>query len=128
MLPTFGNGVNFVNAFAYVGSSPERGDIVSIRMAGISIMYVKRIVGMPGESVAFEGGRLVINGDVMAEPYLQYPSDWNRDPVVLGPSEYFVVGDNRSMPIANHVFGRVERKRIVGRVILCKNLFVSWVP
>src|SRR5689334_21380194 len=55
MFPTYHDrGVNFVYRLAYRHSPPQRGDVVGIRMAGPSVMLMKRIVGMPGETVAFE--------------------------------------------------------------------------
>jgi len=129
MLPTYQDrGVNVVNRLAYKSRDPQRGDVVAIRFSGPSIMLMKRIVGLPGETVAFHGGRAVINGQPLDEPYLKYPSDWELAPVTIGSDHFFVVGDNRSMPPELHVFGETERKRIVGKVLLCKNLFASSVP
>jgi signal peptidase I len=119
MLPTYADrSTHFVNQIAYLWHEPQRGDVVAIRMAGIHEMYMKRIIGLPGETVAFVDGRVLINGEVLDEPYEKTACDWNRDPVKLGATEYFVVGDNRTMPIELHTFGKVERNRIVGKAIL----------
>ena len=119
MLPTLKDrSVNFVNRLAYLWHEPRRGDIVGIRLAGPHVMYMKRIIGLPGETVAFVDGRVLINGEVLDEPYEKSPCDWNLPPVKLGPDEYFVVGDNRTMPSENHVFGKVGRDRIIGKALL----------
>ncbi len=119
MLPAYQDGsAHFVNRLAYLWHEPRRGDVVGIRLAGPHVMYLKRIIGLPGETVAFVNGRVLINGEVLDEPYEKLPSDWRLPPVKLGPDEYFVVGDNRTMPPENHVFGKVERDRIVGKTIL----------
>src|SRR5215831_2761166 len=74
MLPTYKErGVNFVNRLAYLLHEPRRGDVVGIRLAEQSIwfphfLYMKRIVGLPGETVAFHGGHAFINGKVLDEP------------------------------------------------------------
>ncbi len=81
-------------------------------------MYLKRIVGLPGETVGFENGHVVVNGNVLDEPYEKTSCDWNVPPVQLGPDEYYVVGDNRVMPAENHVFGKTTRDRILGKVLL----------
>ena len=119
MLPTYQDrSVNFVNRLAYRWHEPRRGDVVGIRLAGPHVMYLKRIIGLPGETVAFENGRVLINSEVLDEPYEKAPCDWNCPPVKLGPDEYFVVGDNRTMPSENHVFGKAGRDRIVGKALL----------
>jgi signal peptidase I len=119
MLPTYQDrSVNFVNRLAYRWHEPRRGDVVGIRLAGPHVMYMKRIIGLPGETVAFVGGRVLINGEVLDEPYEKLSCNWNCPPVQLGPDEYFVVGDNRTMPSENHVFGKAGRDRIVGKAIL----------
>lgn len=117
MFPTYHDrGINFVYRLAYWHSEPRRGDIVGIRMAGPSVMLMKRIVGLPGETVAFDDhGRLLINGQPIDEPYLKHPRPAPPlDPVTLGPHEYYVIGDNRM----NSDRGRIDRDRIVGRIIL----------
>ena len=116
MSPTYhDHGWNYVNKLAYRHSEPQRGDVVSIRMSGEHVMFLKRIVGLPGETVAFEHGILFINGEPMPEPYLKNRSPAPRlAPVTLGPNEYYVIGDNRM----NSDQGRIKRERIVGRVIL----------
>jgi len=119
MLPTYPAwGVNFVNRLAYHRSDPQRGDVVAIRTAGESVMYLKRIIGLPGESVEFRHGQVFINEQPLIEPYLKKPCHWEMPPTPVGPEEYFVVGDNRSMSQEDHTHGRTQRRRIVGRVLL----------
>ena len=128
MMPTFQNhGINLVNRLAYHSRAPARGDVVAIRTSGESNMYMKRVIGLPGESVAFHGGHAFINGQQYNEPYVIYPCDWEIPPVTVEPGKYLVIGDNRSMPPDNHTFGQADRVRIVGKVMLCKNLFASSV-
>ena len=116
MFPTYHDwGINFVNRLAYRHSLPQRGDVVGIRMAGPSVMLMKRIVGLPGETVAFEHDRLFINGEEMPEPYLKhYSRAPYLSPIALGPTEYYVIGDNR----ANSDAGRIDRDRIMGKLVL----------
>jgi signal peptidase I len=116
MFPTYHDGTrNYINKLAYRREDPKRGDVVAIRMAGEHEMLLKRIVGLPGETVAFAHGRLLIDGKEIAEPYLQHHSPApDMDPVTLKPREYYVIGDNRMMSEQ----GRIDRDRIVGRIIL----------
>jgi signal peptidase I len=129
MFPTYRDGgINFVNRLAYLHSEPKRGDVVAIRLAGPSVMYMKRIVGLPGETVGFHEGHLYINDKPMDEPYVKLRCDWESPPMTLPPDHYYVVGDNRSMPKELHEEGDPHRSRIVGKVLLCKSWFVSWLP
>lgn len=118
MLPTYRESqVDFLNCMAYLFHPPQRGDVVGIILAGKHIMFCKRIVGLPGETVSFHDGRLYINGQLLDEPYLKLPCHWEHEPIQVGPGEYYVVGDNRSMDFYDHEQGRAERRRIVGRVL-----------
>ncbi|HEY5043447.1 MAG TPA: signal peptidase I [Verrucomicrobiae bacterium] len=118
MEPTYHDrSINFLNRLAYLTHEPQRGDVVSIRYAGPHVTLMKRIVGLPGETIEFVNGKIFINGVPLAEPYEKNPCDWNLPPEKIGPDEYYVVGDNRTMPPDDHVHGRVERKRILGKVL-----------
>jgi signal peptidase I len=119
MLPTYQEkSINCLNLLAYVFHEPQRGDVVGIRLAGRHIMYMKRIVGLPGETVGFHEGRLVVNGQVIPEPYVKYPCSWEREAEQVRPDEYYVVGDNRSMALIDHTEGRARRERIMGKMLL----------
>ena len=114
MLPTYSSG-NFtiVNRLAYFNSRPKRGDIVAIRLAGTSVVYIKRIIALPGERLSVSEGVVRINGTPLAEPYVRHNRSWDLEEVTLTPGQYFVVGDNRG----TSDFGRVEAERIVGRLM-----------
>ena len=143
MLPTYSTGrINVVNRLAYVRREPRRGEIVAIRLSGTeynprefiddlvhfrlnfdrlarpSLMYMKRIVGLPGETIEFTGGRLLVNGLPLVEPYVKAHYRWEMPPRKLGPDQYFVVGDNRTMAIDDHEKGVPLRNHIVGKVLL----------
>ena len=129
MMPTYQDGgVNFVYRLAYLSRHPQRGDVVAIRYAGPSVMLMKRVIGLPGETISFRGGHAFINGQSLDEPYVKYPCDWESAPEMVKPGHYFVVGDNRSMPTNYHYFGQAEADRIIGKILLCKNLFASSPP
>ena len=118
MLPTYGEkGVNFVNRLAYIKHGPERGDVVAIRLAGPHVMYMKRVIGLPGESISFHKGKVYIDGEKLEELYLKLPCDWEAAAKLIGPDQYYVVGDNRSMAMADHTQGIAERFRILGKVV-----------
>lgn len=124
MLPTLREGsVHVINRLAYVnGREPARGDIVAIRTSGETLMYIKRVIGLPGEQIEIRDGQVLINGTPFEEPYVKnrrrawsWPTRGAR-PRTLQPNEFFIVGDNRSMSQEQHEFGVIERRRIAGKV------------
>jgi signal peptidase I len=118
MLPTLQSGsLHFVSRFAFSYSPPSRGDVIAIRLAGPHVLYVKRVIGLPGERVGFNHGQVYVNGAPLTETYVQNRRTWDVPEVQLTAREYFVVGDNRGMRAADHDFGRVDLSRIVGKLL-----------
>ena len=118
MCPRYKNGeFCMINLLAYSTSKPKRFDIVAIRMAGNSVMMLKRCLGFPGERIRIENGQLFIDDKSIQEPYLIENIGWNYKEVKLAEGEFFVVGDNRGMPMDNHKFGPVGLYRIAGKAL-----------
>jgi len=114
MEPTYpSSGFDFCWRPAYWFSMPKRGDVVIIRYTGKKL-YLKRMVGFPGDTIEFKNGELFVNGEKLDEPYVVKKSDWNLPERVVPEGKIYVVGDNRSMPMANHIFGAVKLKRLYG--------------
>ncbi|MBU1233510.1 MAG: signal peptidase I [Proteobacteria bacterium] len=119
MEPTYRDG-----AFAfcwrpqYLFSPVQRFDVVTVRFTGRSVMLLKRIIALPGETVEFRQGKLFVNGNQIKEPYVHHHSDWNLAMRTIDPGHVYVVGDNRGTPMARHRFGQVRMNRIVGGVVL----------
>jgi signal peptidase I len=115
MEPTYHNGgVNFCWRLRYLFSEPKRHDVVAVRLAGSKVMLLKRVVAREGERVEFRDGRLFIDGKQIEEPYVRYPCAWNLPPRQVEKDFFYVVGDNRSMPIENHHFGQASKSRVLG--------------
>jgi signal peptidase I len=118
MLPTLESGsLHLVNRLAYLNTKPSRGDVIAIRLAGPHVLYVKRVIALPGERVGFVSGQVYVNGVPLTEPYVRNRRLWDVPDVTLMPREYFVVGDNRGMRAVDHDFGRVDVSRIVGKIL-----------
>lgn len=124
MEPTYRrDGINAINRLAYVFGKPQRGDVVAVRYSrphGLSsphVMLLKRIIGLPGETVAIANGVVFINGRPLDEPYVKYREAWQLNPVKLAGDEYFLIGDNRGMDQRYHEFGETGAERIVGKVL-----------
>ena len=118
MEPTLHNGAWRIAARWWLESQrqPGRGDVVIIRRVGNKVFYLKRILGLPGERIQFNAGQLLVNDQPIDESYRSGHSDWSMPAIRLGPDEYFVAGDNRSMPLADHTAGKVERRHLSGKL------------
>jgi len=118
MEPTFSDGaLNLANTLVYRTRDPARGEVVVIEMAGRRTMYLKRILGVPGDTVHFDEGTLIVNGTPVEESYVARTGTWTTQPERLETDQYFVAGDNRATPWEWHTIGIVDRSRIAGRII-----------
>ena len=114
----------FINKFVYRFEPIERGDVVVFWYPlDPAKSYIKRVVGLPGETVQLVDGDVYVNGRKLDEPYV--PPEY-RDPHSLGPihiptGEFFVLGDHRSSSNDSRVWGTVERRLIYGKAV-----FVYW--
>lgn len=114
MEPTYSRiGFNFCWRPAYWFSEPKRGDIVVIRYTGKKL-YLKRLIGFAGDTIAFHNGKLYLNGEEQDEPYVKKSCNWNLPEREVEKGKIYVIGDNRSMPMERHSFGAVKLKRLYG--------------
>lgn len=126
----FNDDTILINKMAYVKKDPERFDIIVFEKSGKEHSYysVKRIIGLPGETVQIIGGYIYINGNVIEDIIVVEPvklSGLASEPIVLDEDEYFVLGDNRNdsedSRFAN--VGNVFRSEIKGTAWLRLNRF-----
>lgn len=108
------NSFNFCFKLRFFFSPPKRFDVVGIRLAGESVILLKRVVALAGETLEIQNGKLYVGGKRIYEPHLKFPSDWDLPPRMVKPDHVYVIGDNRSVPIKSHVFGQTQLSRIVG--------------
>jgi len=118
MEPTFRDGSwHLAGLLRFVGRSPRRGEVVVISITGgRRALYLKRVLGLPGETIRFSNGQLMVNGREQEEPYLADKGNWNLAETRLAEDEFFVAGDNRSVPEETHMMGTVKRDRISGGI------------
>ncbi len=107
-----------VEKVTYRFRSPHRGQMVVLEVEEGRANLIKRVVGEPGETVEVQDGIVLINGKPLAEPYVTVTYRDNAAPFVLGPTEFFVMGDNRSNSRDSRQFGPVNQTDIVGRAWL----------
>jgi len=119
MTPTLTDGEYMVvGKLSYWFGPPERGDVVVfLPPTNPHEDYVKRIIGLPGETVEIRDGQVWIDGVALEEPYvsspMQYSGGWT-----LRTDEYFVLGDNRANSSDSHTWGGLHRDNIVGKAWL----------
>lgn len=120
MEPSFHDGEYLiVDKLTYRFTSPSRGDVVVLYNPEVpSQLLIKRIVGMPGETVEIKGGELYINGDKLEETPEFALIPYHDSLTTVPQGEYFVIGDNRTATTGSHIFGPVPRKDIVGKTWL----------
>ncbi len=120
MEPTLYPG-NFVlvNRIAYKwGGQPHVGDIVIFHNPNdLSVDYVKRIIGTPGDTVRIANGRVTVDGTVLDEPYIAAPPDYTGEWTVP-PDSIFVLGDNRNNSEDSHVWGFVPMSDVIGKALV----------
>jgi signal peptidase I len=112
-----------VSKINYKFGEPERGDVVVFDFPrNISQEYIKRVVGLPGEEVKIESGKVFVNGILLSEPYLEieprYEGEW-----VVPDDSLFVLGDNRNNSSDSHNWGSVPLNNVIGEALL-----VYWPP
>lgn len=96
-------------------AKPKRGDVVMLRIAGRKVMLLKRVVALPGDTVAFRQGVFLLNGQEPDVPWARTSEcDWDLEPRTVKPKHVYVVGDNRAMPMDQHEFGEIAISRIAG--------------
>lgn len=123
---TFENGQYLiVDQLSYHLHAPARGDVVIFRYPrDPSKFFIKRVIGLPGDTVTIEDATVTITnetyptGFVLDEPYIKSMQPTAPMTEVLGPREYFVMGDNRDQSSDSRVWGVLQEERITGRAWL----------
>lgn len=118
MNDTLVNGeVMFVTKYDYLKDGPERFDVVICHYPDRgNTNFVKRVVGLPGDIVAIQDGKLIVNGVVYEEEYITHRPNYTLEPYTVPEGKYFVLGDNRSNSNDSHLVGPIDAEMIVGHV------------
>lgn len=135
MVPNFQSGEYLLtDQLSYRFRSPKRGEVIVFHAPqaahcpeGTGCDFIKRVIGLPGDSIEIRDGAIYVNDQYLAEPYI--PKDFRTTSgeytkekrITLGADEYFVVGDNRSYSSDSRAWGPIQADNIVGRAF-----FVYW--
>ena len=120
MFPTLQPGsVGFSNTIGYRLGGAERFDIVILRLDEPKEYLVKRLIGLPGETVEYKEGTLYINGTAVEEPFLADGIVTNDIPALtLKDNEYYCLGDNRPVSKDSRYYGAFKQSQVSGKGIL----------
>ena len=127
MDPTFAsNQYLIVDQLTYDFSQPKRGDVIIFKYPKDPTTYfIKRIIGLPGETVSSNNGVITITnaadpqGSVLDEPYIEADHrSYDTWTTTLGPTDYFVMGDNRAQSSDSRAWGPLDRSFFVGRPLV----------
>lgn len=138
MVPNFESGEYLLtDKVSYKMRQPERGEVVVFHAPsaahcpeGTGCDFIKRVIGLPGETIEIREGHFYVNSELLVEDYI--PSKFETEPgqfmqnqrqVNLGPNEYFVSGDNRPYSSDSRAWGPISADKIVGRAF-----FRYWPP
>ena len=107
-----------IDTVSYRLGVPERGDIVAFRHErSAPSVYLKRIIGLPGDRVAIVHGAVYVNGSRLAEPYVHYPDARSFGEVTVPKGSLYVLGDNRANSDDSRFWGFVDEPTVIGKAI-----------
>lgn len=107
-----------IEKVSYYFHSPDRYDIVVIDLPHMSDLLIKRVIGLPGDTIEIRDGVILVDDVPQKESYASISGDTQLSPITLRPMTYFVMGDNRVNSNDSRAFGPVARSAIVGRAWL----------
>lgn len=125
MEPNFHEGERVVvNKAVYIFGEPERGDVIIFRAPnGQQDDFIKRIIGLPGDTVEVKNRAVYVNGVKLDEPYIQSSPGYTMGPEKIPEDSYFVLGDNRNNSNDSHRGWLLPRENIIGKAWLS-----TWPP
>jgi signal peptidase I len=128
MLPTLKvNERLIVDKTAYQSASPQRGDIIvmqptkRLKQENFKDKLIKRIIGLPGETIKINQGKVYINGRPINEDYITEPPAYEQASTLVPKNNYFVLGDNRNNSYDSHYWGFLPRNLIIGKIVWQSN-------
>ena len=114
-----------VDKISYNFISPHRGDVVVftppqavVEKEKSNDPFIKRVIGLPGEQIEVKGGQVYVNNQPLQENYIAAQPNYNWGPQIVPKKSYLVLGDNRNKSYDGHVWGFLNRDRMIGKAVV----------
>lgn len=116
-----------VNKMAYLFHPPERGDVIVFHFPlDTTKDFIKRVIGLPGDTISYDSTTVTVDGTVLKEPYISEAANSDGKTLVVPPNDYFVLGDNRPVSEDSRFWGFVPKDDLVGKAVMVYWPFSSW--
>ncbi|GAC1567953.1 MAG: signal peptidase I [Ktedonobacteraceae bacterium] len=107
-----------VDKVAYLFQAPQRGDVIVFHYPlDTSKDFIKRVIGIPGDTIRTSSDTVTVDGQAINEPYISLPFNFENNTWKLGPDQFFVMGDNRDNSLDSRSWGPLDRSYIIGKAV-----------